>query len=114
MGEKCGATGALREAAAYLLGAVAVTTQKVREVVRELVEKGELTREQGEKIVGTIEAKLTETAQGAGRRGRDGVDKLLGAMGLARKGTVDDLAQRIDALEKQMSPESCRGGEVES
>ena len=60
----------LRSVAAYLLGAVVASTQKMREVVEQLVKDGDLTRQQGEKLLGEIRA-LAIGAPYGNRRGRD-------------------------------------------
>ena len=92
----------LRSVAAYLLGAVATSAQKVREVVEQLVKEGELTRQQGEKLLEGIEAKLSAGAKGVGEAGRSGAAKVMGAAGLASAADLATLEERVAALEEKL------------
>ena len=106
----------LRSMAAYLLGAVTTSTQKMREVVERLVKEGELTRQQGEKVLEEIEAKVSAGVKDAGRRGRAGAEKVMGAMGLATSAEVTKLAQRVAAIEERLgiTPAEATEGEAGS
>ena len=105
--ERVASRAMVRDLIAYLVGAASTSTQKVCEVVKALVKEGELTKQQGEKILKRVEDRISESTRGVSRRGRESADKVLGGIGLARRSDIERLEQRIAELERNLgtSPE---------
>lgn len=83
------------------VGAIAVTLEKSQELVEELVEKGELTIEQGKVLNEELKHNVKETMQEAGKRKKDQAKDLekMSAEELA------DLEQKIQALKNKKNQE---------
>ena len=83
------------------VGAIAVTLEKSQELVEELVEKGELTIEQGKVLNEELKYNVKETMQEAGKRKKDQAKDLekMSAEELA------DLEQKIQALKNKKNQE---------
>ena len=84
------------------LGAVSMAQEKLKETIDELVEKGELTHEQGAKVVDS----LADTGECGGReiaeRFGEEVGRLINRTPLASRRAVEDLERRVTAIEGKL------------
>jgi polyhydroxyalkanoate synthesis regulator phasin len=83
------------------LGALGYGREKLQSMVEAMVEKGELTRDQGEKVIGGwVERGKEEKAQLSARVSEE-VQKLIGKLKLVSREEFDRLSARIAELEKR-------------
>lgn len=97
------------------LGVVALTREKLEQAVDDLVSRGELSAEQGRKVVETIVRKGEGEARGLGEKVSGEFEKLLSRGPLATKAEVEALSERVARLERPggtaaSSPEAATGG----
>ncbi len=83
------------------VGAMAVTLEKSQELIEELVEKGELTIEQGKVLNEELKHNVKETVQEARKTKKDQT-KDLEKMSAEE---LDDLEQKIQALKNKKNQE---------
>ncbi len=85
------------------VGLVTTTTEKVQELVDELVEKGKLSNDEGKKVVDDL---VTDTKTKRGEfedRFRKGVEDVLSKFSLPSAAEIKALTERIEALEAQLA-----------
>jgi polyhydroxyalkanoate synthesis regulator phasin len=90
------------------IGAASLTKEKINELVDELVKKGQLTKEEGQKLID----KATRRAKGEGttiaEKAADAYQDTLRAMGIATREHVDELERRIAVLEAKVYGKQAR------
>jgi polyhydroxyalkanoate synthesis regulator phasin len=84
------------------IGAASLTRDKVSELVDELVQRGQLTREQGEKILDQTAEKAIDEAAAMKGNVSEAFQDALRAMGIANNGQIDELERRISVLESKV------------
>ena len=82
------------------IGAIAVTEEKVRELVAEFVQKGEISQKEGETLVSDLQHVLDENKAKLTALIEQQVRKLLNELHLA---TQHDLAETVKALKKDVA-----------
>ena len=82
------------------LGAVGYSQDKLKEVVSGLIEKGQLTKEQGEKVISEWVQRGTEEREKISERVEGEVKKLIGKLPMISREEFDALAVRVEKLEK--------------
>lgn len=84
------------------VGAASVTKDKVQALVDEFVKRGELTREEGQKLV--EEASQRTTAEGANikEKASETYQETLRTLGIATSESVEELDHRIAVLEAKV------------
>lgn len=89
------------------LGALAVTEKAARRLIDDLVEKGDITRQEGERVLTVVERRWEEESgrlAHEGERARKGLEQVvaralstaLDRAGLARKSEVDALKRKLE------------------
>lgn len=84
------------------IGAASLTKEKIREVVDELVKRGQLTQDQGLKLMDEVAEKARTETAGVKETVSDAYQDTLRALGLAGREQVDELERRIAVLEAKI------------
>lgn len=88
-----------RKMALFGIGAVAISQEKIEKFAQEMVEKGELNREEGKKFVQDVisekERQCKEVKEEIGRRVKDAMEN----KGMATKQEVESLSTRMEKIE---------------
>ncbi len=84
------------------LGAATVTKEKVESLVDELIEKGQLSKEQKTGAVQEILDNLEKKEKAVSRQVKEEIRKAIEEVGLATKKDIDELNKRLKALEKRL------------
>ncbi len=82
------------------LGAVAYSQEKLKVAIQGLVEKGELSREQGEKVLGEWIERGKEEQEKLGGRVSGELKKLVAKLSLVTRDDLQALEDRIEKLER--------------
>ena len=90
----------LRKLGLLGIGAVAITEEKVREVVNELVEKGEVNKEEGKTLVHELLTEKKKQMQDFEEKISMDVQNAIGKSKIASKDDVSRLEDKITELEK--------------
>ena len=77
--------------------------EKVKEIVDDLVKKGELSESQGAKLVKEWSEKVEKNTEDIGRNLSDVVAKALEKMNLSTKDDIAKINEKIDALAERVS-----------
>lgn len=85
------------------LGAATVTKEKVEKLVDELIEKGQLSKEQKNSAVQEIINNLEEKEEKLNQQVKKEILKTIEEVGLPTKKDIDELNKRLKALEKKLS-----------
>ena len=88
------------------LGAVTVTREKVENLVDELIEKGQLKREQKATTVQDIMKKVEKEEQAVINRIKTAVEKAIKELGLPTKQDIEDLKKKLEKIEKLLESKS--------
>jgi polyhydroxyalkanoate synthesis regulator phasin len=83
------------------VGLAAMTKDRVEELARELIEKGEMSEKEGKELIDEMLKKSEQARKDLETKVEDTVRKVLGKMDLATKGDIDRLAERIKSLEQK-------------
>ena len=91
----------LRKIGLFGLGVATLTAEKIQEVTEELVEQGEMNKEEGKKFVAEVlqekDKKLKEIGDLISQKFRETVDK----SGLATKDDIKCIKERLDTLDSK-------------
>jgi len=90
----------LRKLGLLGIGAVAITEEKIREVVNELVEKGEMSAEEGKTLVHELLTEKKKQMQDFEEKISEDVQNAIGKSKIALKDDVSRLEDKITELEK--------------
>jgi polyhydroxyalkanoate synthesis regulator phasin len=89
----------LRKMALFGIGAVAISQEKIEKFAQEMVEKGELNREEGKKFVQEVlsekERQCNEIKETIGKKVKDAMEN----KGMATKQDVESLSTRMEKIE---------------
>jgi len=87
------------------LGALAMTKEKVEEVVNELVKKGEIGQEEGKELI----SELIEKGKRSKKEIEDQIEKtvksVLGKLDISTKKEIEELKSEIEELKKKLNKE---------
>ena len=89
----------LRKLGLLGIGAVAITEEKVKEVVNELVEKGEMNKEEGKTLVHELLTEKKKQMQDFEEKISEDVQNAIGKSKIALKDDVSRLEDKITELE---------------
>ncbi|HBN25865.1 MAG TPA: polyhydroxyalkanoate synthesis regulator [Desulfobacteraceae bacterium] len=81
------------------IGLAVVTKDKAENFVKDLVEKGELTENEGKDFISSILAKSEQAKKDLEERVETIVNKVLGTMNVATKADIERLEKKIDENE---------------
>ncbi len=90
----------LRKLGLLGIGAIAITEEKVKQVVNELVEKGEMNAEEGKTLVHELLAEKKKQMQDFDEKISKDVQNAIGKSKIASKDDVSRLEDKITELEK--------------
>ena len=93
---------AVRKVCLAGIGAVALTVEAVEDLVEKLVERGELTEEEGRKLVNDVWSRRKKDAKKAEDELNKRVDELMKRFEIPSKTEFEDLSSKIDALGKKV------------
>ena len=91
------------------VGLAVMTKEKAEELGRELVKKGEITEKEGKEFVEELLKKSEEAKKDFEKKVEESVKKVLAGLDVVTKKDVDNLVERVAALEK----EKAAGGETQ-
>jgi len=92
----------LRKVLLLGLGAAAVSADKIREVIDDLVKRGEMTAEEGRKLCAEMLARSEEERRKLNERIREQIRDMLKELGVADRTQVAAMEERIAALEQKV------------
>ncbi len=84
------------------VGAASLTKEKLQALVDEFVRRGQLTREEGEKLVEEAMQQARRAGTSIKERATETLQETLEAMGVATRDSVDELERRIAVLEAKV------------
>lgn len=90
----------LRKIGLFGIGAVALTQEKLEEFTKEMVEKGEINREEGKKFVREVLSEKDRQIKELGDKINQKVKEAVERSGAATQKDIEDIKKRIDALER--------------
>lgn len=90
----------LRKIGLFGIGAVALTQEKLEEFAKEMVEKGELNREEGKKFVREVLSAKDKQFKEIGDKINQKVEEAIERSGIATKGDIEALRKRLERLER--------------
>jgi len=85
------------------IGLAAITEEKLREFVAELEKKGELSREEGKKLIRELLAEREKQREELKKRVAEEVERALAKTGVASKKDVEKLSKKIEELERTVA-----------
>lgn len=85
------------------VGAFSIAEEGIEKFVRELVERGEASEKEGKKLVEDFQKRTRRNRQDLEKNIDDRVEKALRSFRLPTKKDVDNLAKKIDQLEKRVN-----------
>ncbi|AEE97052.1 phasin family protein [Mahella australiensis] len=93
----------LKKAFLIGIGAMAATGEKIDELVDELVAKGDVTAEEGKKILDEYKEKVKANQQDMSNKVKEELSKMLDKMNLATKKDLEEIKVRLDAIERKLN-----------
>lgn len=93
----------LKKAFLIGIGAMAATGEKIDELVDELVAKGDVTAEEGKKILDEYKEKVKANQQDISSKAKEELSKMLDKMNLATKNDLEEIKARLDAIEQKLN-----------
>jgi len=84
------------------VGAVALTVEAVEDLVEKLVERGELTEEEGRKLVNDVWSRRKKDAKKAEEEVNRRVDELMSRFDIPTKAEFEDLSAKISEVSKKV------------
>ncbi|MHC4713746.1 MAG: phasin family protein [Planctomycetota bacterium] len=85
------------------LGAIDLSLEKAGEVMERLVERGEITAEQGKKVIGELAERGRKDSAELRRKLDDAVRGALKKVTVVTKPQLDKLEKRLSSLEKRVA-----------
>ena len=82
------------------LGAATITKERVEKLADELIEKGQLSKEEKAKTVKDIMNKIEKEEKEIQKKVKKAVDETLETVGIATKKDIEQLKKRVTKLEK--------------
>lgn len=86
------------------LGAISYSQEKLKGTIDDLIAKGELTREQGEKVVADWVERGRDEKDQWSERFQDEVRRIVEKVGAVSRQDFDALRARVAELEKKLTP----------
>lgn len=92
----------MRKAVLIGMGAAAMSWDKMKEMVDDLVEKGDLSAEEGKRLFNDMTARAEEQGQTLNERVRSQIRQMLTDMGVADRTQIAMMESRIASLERRI------------
>ena len=83
-------------------GMAAISKNKIEEMVKEFIEKSDMTEEEGKKFLEEISAKAKETKEDFEEKLEDVIKNVIEKLNLQKSDDCEELKKRIDQLEAQL------------
>jgi len=96
------------------LGAAALSADKVRQLIDDLVSKGEMTAEEGKKLYDELSSKAEEERRNLNERIRTQIRDMLKEVGVADRAQIALLESRVEALERKVDELSAGASQPET
>lgn len=93
----------LRKAFLFGIGAMAATGEKIDDLIDELIAKGEVTSDEGKKIMDEWKEKVKANQRELGDRIKEEINKVISKLDLATKKDIEELRARLDAIEQKLN-----------
>lgn len=93
---------ALRKGTLVVLGLMSLAREKARESIEELMERGEMAKEDKFKFMGRLVQEAQRQEEELHRRIRETVQRMVSQMGFATKDELWELRKRIEELEARI------------
>ncbi len=90
------------------LGAIDLSLEKAGEVMERLVERGEITAEQGKKVIGELARRGRKDSTELRQRLDDAVRGALRKVTVVTRPQLDKLEKRLSSLEKKVAGLQCK------
>jgi len=90
----------LRKIGLFGIGAIVLTQEKLEELTKEMVEKGEINREEGKKFVREVLSEKDRQIKELGDKINQKVKEAVERSGAATKKDIEDIKTRLEALER--------------
>ncbi len=84
------------------VGVAALSKEKIETLVKELVEKGKVSEQEGRSLIDQLLASSEEARQELQKQIEAKVQLVLEKMDLAKKSDLDALQKQVDALKKEL------------
>lgn len=96
------------------LGLAIFTKDRVSEIINELVQQGQVSREDGERLLDEVIRRAQEQGSEIRSLVNQGIDRVLERTGLARQKDVQELIRRMEELEAKLGMQSQGDGDAVS
>lgn len=93
------------------LGLAIFTKDRVSEIINELVQQGQVSREEGERLLDEVIRRAQEQGSEIRSLVDQGIARILERTGLARQKDVQELMRRIEELEAKLGVAAQKDGE---
>jgi len=93
----------LRKGTLVMLGLLSLTREKVKESIDELLERGEMAKEEKFKFLGRLMEEAQRQEEELNKRIRETVHRIVSQMGFATREELLELKKRIEELEARIS-----------
>jgi len=84
-------------------GIAAYGEEKARALIEDLVKKGELSSQEGAKLVKSVAEKIEENRKEIDLKIETTVKKVMGALNLAKKDELEALKKKVEDLESRLN-----------
>jgi poly(hydroxyalkanoate) granule-associated protein len=88
------------------LGTLELTEEKLEELLRDLIKRGELTEKEARTLTEQWKRRLAARRDELQREAREAVQRALRDFDVATREDIEALTKRVEALEKRARPES--------
>ena len=92
----------LRKMGLFSIGVFSLTKEKVEELSRELIQKGDLTQEEGKKFVHDVLAEKEKQVKDIESQVNTKVQEFINKSGVVTKKDIQALEKKIEELEKKL------------
>lgn len=90
----------LKKIGLFGIGVIAITQEKVEEFTKEMVEKGEMSREEGKKFVMEVLYEKDRQIKELGEKINQKVKEAVERSGAATRNDIEDIKKRLEVIEK--------------
>ena len=92
----------LRKMGLFGIGVISLTKEKVEELSRELIQKGDLSQEEGKKFVHDVLAEKEKQVKDIESQVNTKVQEFINKSGVVTKKDIQALEKKIEELEKKL------------
>jgi len=92
----------LRKMGLFGIGVISLTKEKVEELSRELIQKGDLTQEEGKKFVHEVLSEKEKQVKVIEKQVNEKVQEFINKSGIVTKKDIQALEKKIEEFEKKL------------